>query len=251
MITFGAFLQPKAICATAKKEARKVVERWDVPHTVEVDGKTVAVAVDLDDQTPRYQGTEDGRRIAERYLLEDGRTCGPSPAVPLLIATLTPLFVLTQIFLAFGFKSGALFGAAAMVAALFVIWQATFSGFFTMFCALLVAIACAGADGSALPLMAHSNVMAMFGTPVLLAVAGVFVAVYLIMRPSMSVLRTLMWGVVTLALVVFLGFHAPSWLRPVVLFLPLGLLPFAYAWTQNNQWAAQCHEQGLSCLGEQ
>lgn len=74
----------------ATAHAHTIVDRWDVPHEVKVDGKTVPVPTDLDDRTPRMWGLADGRRITSLLTLDELGTGGPSPAIPLVLA-LIPL----------------------------------------------------------------------------------------------------------------------------------------------------------------
>lgn len=100
------FLQLSGLAERAVAHARKIVERWDVPHEVEVDGQMVPVPADLDDRTPRMWGLADGRRITSVLTLDELATGGPNPAMPLLLA-LIPLstllfFVLPLSFLPLG-----------------------------------------------------------------------------------------------------------------------------------------------------
>lgn len=96
------FLSLSGLAERAVAHAHKIVERWDVPHAVEVDGKLVPVPADLDDRTPRMWGLGDGRRITSVLTLDELATGGPNPAMPLIIglipfATLL-LFVLPPSF---------------------------------------------------------------------------------------------------------------------------------------------------------
>jgi hypothetical protein len=246
----GMFLRPKALAKQAADEAEIVTERWDVPHEVEVDGKVVRVADDLYDRTSRFQGTRDGRRIAERLLLEDVRTGGPSPAVPLLIGTLAPLLIALELFAAFGFRSGVALVSIVMLADLGLVWAATASGLFALLCAMLLAIAGAGAGWISLGMLSGITPTVLSSAPFMIG-AAFLVVLYLAVRPSAHTLRTMLWGIVALAVIAVIAAHAPAWLRPVVLYAPLGILPFAYAWTQQSRWAADCYEQGLLCQGEE
>lgn len=246
---FGLLLKPKSLCEVAKQESRLVTERHDVPHEVEVDGKVMPVADDLNDRTSRFQGTRDGRRIAERLLLEDVRTGGPSPAVPLLIGTLAPLLILMQLFLAFGFKSGVALVSIVMLADLCLVWVAT-SAVFALLCAVLLGMAGGGESWISLGLV-HGLMPNGLTTAPFLIGAGLLIVIYVAVRPSAHTLRTMLWGIAALAVIEVLAAHAPSWLKPVVLFAPLGILPFAFAWLQQSRWAADCYEQGLLCQGEE
>lgn len=84
------FLSLSGLAERAVAHAHKIVERWDVPHEVEVDGHIVPVPADLDDRTPRMWGLADGRRITNVLTLDELGTGGPNPAIPLLLA-LIPL----------------------------------------------------------------------------------------------------------------------------------------------------------------
>lgn len=84
------FLALTGLADRAAAHAHTIVDRWDVPHEVEIDGKTVPVPKDLDDRTPRMWGLADGRRITSLLTLDELGTGGPSPAIPLILA-LIPL----------------------------------------------------------------------------------------------------------------------------------------------------------------
>lgn len=91
------FLSLSGLAERAVAHAHKIVERWDVPHEVEVDGHVVPVPADLDDRTPRMWGLADGRRITSVLTLDELATGGPNPAIPLILA-LIPLSTLLLFF---------------------------------------------------------------------------------------------------------------------------------------------------------
>lgn len=243
---FGYLMKPMALREAANEEARKVTERWDVPHTVEVDGKVFAVAPDIDDRSPRYQGTQDGRRISERLMLEDTRTGGPSPAVPLLIAVLPMLMMVAQIFAAITLFKVALLCFVLAVGALGFVWRATQSWAFAVMCAILMAMT----EMSSLPSMSGLSRM-LPGLPIYVLLGFLLLVGWVTwVRGGAHALRALLWGAGCIALIAFLAAHSPSWLQPVVLFVPLCLLPVGWAFYENSRWAGQCYEQGLLCQGE-
>src|SRR6185437_12333023 len=131
---------PQVIFEAAKREARRITERWDVPETIVVNGETVPAPAHLLDRHPRMLTTKDGRAIGSLLWLDDMETGGPSPAIPFLFAMVPVLSILQAVLSAMKLTNLAVLVMLLVCASIIFVWQATRSRVFTLTVAVLLAL---------------------------------------------------------------------------------------------------------------
>lgn len=258
MISFGKFLAPRALVDFVKSEADAIIERWDVPHEVVVDGKTLAVAKDLDDRLPRWQGMKDGRRIAGRIYVDDMRTGGPSPATPLAFGAVAASTIVAMVL--GSIWSGFLpVGILLIAASLVFVARATGSRGWAIGSLLLAALAASslmsvGAPSPMAWLGFRSSIIGHITLPaigIMLAIL-VFVGWAVMAKGLMSgqAIGDVLVSAVGVALLYAISSHLPSWLAPLCLFLPLIALPWLYARHIDRVWRLHLAIQEVNSRGE-
>lgn len=248
MISFGKFLAPNAVRDASWREASEITERWDVPHEVVIDGKTVPVPSDLDDTKPRWLGMRNGRRIAGRLLLEDMWSGAPSPAVPLAFGAL-PVIVIVGMLLASVIPPLTFVGVIAADAALWVIWRSAGKGWAAL-STIFVGVAVLGPHGvtaalGALPI--SSPLIPIIGV---CALAVVGLALYIHGDVSTHVLRLVQMFICAMIAVLVVVHFTPAWLHGLLVFMPLTALPVMYAWLSRQEWATELALQDIASSGE-
>lgn len=147
------FLRTAGLAEQAAAHAHRIVERWDVPHEVMVDGKMVPVAKDIDDRKPRMWGLADGRRITSQITLDELKEGGMSPATPLVLA-LVPAGA--ALFLLLSAISGSIAWIGLVVAAVGVVFTYRTAGLgITLALIVLSALPLVGVGISPLPWLSH------------------------------------------------------------------------------------------------
>ena len=236
----GRWLPLEQIRTAAKTEGRVLTERWDVPSVNQIPE-------DLRDSDPRYFRLATGSRISGRMLPEDLQIGFQSAAVPLLLA-MVPLLTLVTVPMLAAF--GPILGSLPILAlAAIVAMVATFAG---TGMAVLAAII-----GIVLPLFGtqggQSFGYALFGMdslaalPLRVGLPALALAAIVINNRKLRLAAMAASGAFALSLVVAL---LPRSLHPVFwLALSCALTP-GYAYWVWRTWALRLAAQGIAATLE-
>lgn len=240
------------IVTEASAEARSLSARWDVPQANKAGlfdaggGEMLPLHEDLRDRQGRYIQTapdEHGRqyRVAGRMLAEDLGAGSSSSATPLLLGLFSMLSMLT-VMLPGGLCI--LTGLAALCV-LALIGPATgkmkWMGLAVIFAFVLPLAGTGGASG-------FGSVLR--GGMVPMACAAGLVAIIAFVMAGMAGVRSVLFSILGIVIVLAASATVPPSLAPVVLALPGALLPIIWAVSERRERVVRLLLQGQVASGE-